>query len=83
MIIYKYLLLKYRIQDINRKAKELSELTQELQKQREKRENEAHNFQPIVNSNYQEQINVRLRELSELSKCGTIDVALKVASDLL
>lgn len=72
MIIYKYLLLKYRIQDINRKAKELSELTQELQKQREKRENEAHNFQPIVNSNYQEQINVRLRELSELSKCGTI-----------
>ena len=64
---------------MNRKAKELSTLAQELQKQREIRENEAH--QPPVNSNYQEEINIRLRELAELSKCGTLDIVLKVATD--
>ena len=34
-----------------------------------------------VNTIYQEEINQRLRELAELAKCGSLDIAIKLAVD--
>ena len=73
--------LNYRVHDVNKKAQELAQLALDLQKQREQRESENH--EPPTNIIYQEEINQRLRELAELAKCGTLDIAIKLATDSL
>ena len=71
--------LNYRIHEVNKKAQELAQLALDLQKQREQRESENH--EPPTNIIYQEEINQRLRELAELAKCGSLDIAIKLATD--
>lgn len=68
-----------RMEEVNRKAQELAQLALDLQKQRELREIEK--LEAPVNSIYQDEINQRLRELAELAKCGTLDIAIKLATD--
>ena len=68
-----------KLKEVNRKAEELAQLALDLQKQRELREIER--LEAPVNNVYQEEINQRLKELSELAKCGTLDIAIKLAAD--
>ena len=61
-----------REEEANRKAKELSQLALDLQHRREARE--AEDTPGLVNEQYQEEVNQRLKELAELARCGTLDV---------
>ena len=70
---------KLRAEKVNQKAKELAQLAQEIKQARDIRETEEQSAP--VNTVYQEEINQRLRELAELAKCGTLDIAIKLAVD--
>lgn len=71
---------KARKESVNRRAKELALLALELQKSKELREagEEVESFEPTVQ---QVEVNQRLQELATLAKCGTLDIAIAVASE--
>lgn len=73
---------KARKESVNRRAKELALLALELQKSKELRESgeESQSFEPTVQ---QVEVNQRLQELATLAKCGTLDIAITMATDSL
>ena len=68
-----------RQEEASRKAKELSQLALDLQHRREARE--AEDSPGPVNEQYQEEVDQRLRELPELTSCGTLDSSIKLVTN--
>ena len=60
----------FRINEVNKKAQQLSQLAQQLQEQRQHGEPQP---APPVNTLYQEEMNQRSRELAVLARGGTLD----------
>ena len=60
----------FRINEVNKKAQQLSQLAQQLQEQRQHGEPQS---APPVNTLYREEMNQRSRELAVLARGGTLD----------
>ena len=60
----------FRINEVNKKAQQLSQLAQQLQEQRQHGEPQP---APPVNTLYREEMNQRSRELAVLARGGTLD----------
>ena len=62
----------FRINEVNKKAQQLSKLAQQLQQQRQQQHSEPQTAPP-VNTLYREEMNQRSRELAVLARGGTLD----------
>ena len=75
MYLFIYLIIylvpiMFRINEVNKKAQQLSKLAQQLQEQRQHGEPQT---APPVNTLYREEMNQRSRELAVLARGGTLD----------
>ena len=75
MYLFIYLIIylvpiMFRINEVNKKAQQLSKLAQQLQEQRQHSEPQT---APPINTLYREEMNQRSRELAVLARGGTLD----------